>query len=195
MFEKFKDFLLTYTDFDENEWKIIESKLTISTYKKNEHILNHSEICDKIRFINKGITRMYYFDENAKEFTCQISTNLDNYLIDNFAIDYHSFTTQTASMSNIEALEDTEIIEISFNDVKNLSSKTNVFEEIQTKVTQLIHSSIRNDLINVNTLTNDERYENFIEKYKSIHNRIPQYIIASYLGITPVALSRLKKRN
>lgn len=195
MFTKFKDFLFTHIDITPEEWNLIESKLTISTYKKNEHILNHEEVCDKIRFINSGITRMYYFDENAKEFTCQISTNLEDHIIDNFAIDYHSFTTQTKSMSNIEVLENTEIVEISFEDVKDLASKTTAFEQLHTKVTQLIHKSMRNDLINVNTLSNDERYENFIEKYSLVHKKIPQYIIASFLGITPVALSRLKKRK
>lgn len=195
MFTKFKDFLFTHIDITQEEWNLIESKLTISTYKKNEHILNHEEVCDKIRFINSGITRMYYFDENAKEFTCQISTNLEDYIIDNFAIDYHSFTTQAKSMSNIEVLENAEIVEISFDDVKYLASKTTAFEQLHTKVTQLIHESMRNDLINVNTLSNDERYENFIEKYHLVHKNIPQYIIASFLGITPVALSRLKKRK
>ncbi len=194
MFNKFKNFLFNNIDIDEKEWELIKSKLKTTTYKKSEEILRNEEVCDKIRFINSGITRMYYFDENAKEFTCQISTNLENNIIDNFAVDYHSFTTQTASLYNIEALENTEVVEISFSDLKDLSNKTKVFEQLHKKVSELIHLSMRSDLINVNTLSNDERYQHFIDKYHSKHKNIPQYIIASFLGITPVALSRLKKR-
>jgi len=134
---------------------------------------------------------MYYFNENAKEFTCHLSFNDSENLIDNFSIDFHSFTTKTPTIYEIEALKDTQIVEISLDDLTQLSLHTKVFEELTTKASVLIHSTIRDGLISKNVSSNTQRYEEFIKRYEPIYNKIPQYIIASYLGITPVGLSKL----
>jgi CRP-like cAMP-binding protein len=134
---------------------------------------------------------MYYFNENAKEFTCHISFNDSENLIDNFSIDFHSFTTKTPSIYEIEALKDTQIVELAFEDLKYISQYTQVLDELTTKVNSLIHSTIRDGLISKNISSNTQRYEDFIQRYNPIYNKIPQYIIASYLGITPVGLSKL----
>jgi len=175
----------------DDEWNIIQSKLKIIDYKKNDIILNIDEVCDKLRFINSGITRMYYFNENAKEFTCHISFNDSENLIDNFSIDFHSFSTKTPTIYEIEALKDTQIIELCLEDLNQLSFQTKVLEELSTKASLLIHSTMRDGLISKNVSDNTQRYEEFIKRYKPIYNKIPQYIIASYLGITPVGLSKL----
>lgn len=175
----------------DDEWKIIQSKLKITNYKKNDIILHIDEIYDKLRFVNSGITRMYYFNENAKEFTCHISFNDSVHLIDNFSIDFHSFSTKTPTIYEIEALKDTQIVEISLEDLTQLSLHTKVFDELTQKASILIHSTIRDGLISKNISSNTQRYEEFIKRYEPVSNKIPQYIIASYLGITPVGLSKL----
>ncbi len=134
---------------------------------------------------------MYYFNEEAKEFTCHISFNDSENLIDNFSIDFHSFTTQTPSIYEIEALKDTQTVEISLDDLTELSLQTKAFEQLIMKASLLIHSTMRDGLISKNVSSNLLRYEEFIQRYEPIYNKIPQYIIASYLGITPVGLSKL----
>lgn len=134
---------------------------------------------------------MYYFNENAKEFTCHISFNDSENLIDNFSIDFHSFTTQTASIYEIAALKNTQIVELSLEDLTYISLQTQVLEELTNKASSLIHSTMRDGLISKNVSSNIQRYEEFIQRYKKIYKKIPQYIIASYLGITPVGLSKL----
>ncbi|WP_024955931.1 Crp/Fnr family transcriptional regulator [Sulfurospirillum arcachonense] len=179
----------------DKDWQIIEPKLKIINYDKADTILQAEEVCNKIRFINSGITRMFYFDENAKEFTCHLSFNKNNKnIIDYFAVDYNGFTTQTPSKYTIEALEKTQMVEISFDDIAEFSSQTTVFEEIFKIVNTHINLTMRDNFIDINMLSNTDRYKLFIETYKDIYKRIPQYIIASYLGITPVALSRLKAK-
>jgi CRP-like cAMP-binding protein len=137
---------------------------------------------------------MYYFNEEGKEFTCHIAYNETKNLIDNFAIDYHSFSTQTPTIYEIEALSDMEIVEINFDDLNELSSKTKVLEELSEKAKGIMYSTVRDSLIDKNILSNKQRYNDFIQRYEKIHDLIPQYIVASYLGITPVALSRLKNK-
>lgn len=194
MFNKFKVFLLSISSINENEWRLIESKLKHNSYQKNDILLHCGTVCTKIILLTDGISRMYYFNENAKEFTCNISFADSENIIESFTVDYHSFITQTPSLYSIEALQDLETIELNFNDFQELSSKIDFFQQLNSKINQYIHTTIRDDLIELNTLSNEKRYKYFIEKYEKIHKKIPQYIIASYLGITPVALSRLKSK-
>ena len=179
----------------DKQWEIINHKIKIKKYKKGDTILFTDDVCDKIRFLNTGITRMFYFDENAKEFTCHLSFNDNNkYLIDYFAIDYSSFSNESPSRYSIDVLEDTQISEISSKDVKDLSLQMDIFTQLHAIVNNQIHLVMSDNLIDINMYSNAQRYQSFIEKYPNIHKKIPQYIIASYLGITPVALSRIKTK-
>ena len=190
-----KELLFKNINITENQWELINAKVKIVKYKKGDTILFSNDVCDKIRFLNTGITRMFYFDENAKEFTCHLSFNDNNkYLIDYFSIDYSSFSNETASRYSIDVLEDSKISEISLNDVKELSLQMDIFTQIHTIVNNQVHLVMSDNLIDINIRSNAQRYQCFIEKYPNIHKKIPQYIIASYLGITPVALSRLKAK-
>jgi CRP-like cAMP-binding protein len=139
---------------------------------------------------------MYYLDENGNEFTCQISFNPNNPIeLNQFAVDFNSFISQSPSRYFIEALSDLSVLEISYDDFKILVEKIPSFRELESKINQMITGVLRDDLIDINVLSNDERYDIFLDRYKKLPIKIPQYIIASYLGITPAALSRLKKRQ
>ncbi len=196
MFNHFKDLISQYTSIDETTWRFIEPKLYRTCYKKGETLLYSGDVCQKIIFINSGISRMYYFNEYGKEFTCHISySEAGENIIDRFAVDYNSFMTQNPSVYTIEALQDMDVIEIFFDDSAGLSSQIDIFHQIDTKINQLIHAEKSDILIEMNTTSTSERYKAFKQRFKPIYTKIPQYIIASYLGITPVALSRLKNKQ
>jgi len=196
MFNHFKDLIFQHTSIDETTWRFIEPKLHRTCYKKGETLLYSGDVCQKIIFINSGISRMYYFNEHGKEFTCHISYgDAGENIIDRFAVDYNSFMTQNPSAYTIEALQDMDVIEMFFEDNAMLSSQIDIFQQMDRKVNQLIHAEKSDILIEINTTSTVERYKAFKQRFKPIYTKIPQYIIASYLGITPVALSRLKNKQ
>ncbi len=137
---------------------------------------------------------MYYFNEEAKEFTCQIAYNGASNFIDHFTTDYSSLVTRSPSRYTIEVLEDVTLLRIPRLELERLRGEIAAFDTFIIKITNQIHQTMQECIIALNTISNEERYSTFLEQYSDIHNKIPQYIIASFLGITPVALSRLKRR-
>ena len=187
-------FLTEHSGIDKDGYALLEPYLHIESFSKGESLLRSGEICDRLFFLADGITRMYYFNEEAKEFTTQLSYATSAHLLDRFAVDFSSFMTQNSSNYTIEALTDVTAISIGFYDIQRVAKDIKSLEPLAQKVQFLINKELRESLIEHNTLTTQQRYENFIKRHGNIAKEIPQYIVASYLGITPVALSRLKSK-
>jgi CRP-like cAMP-binding protein len=154
---------------------------------KNEFLLREGEICLDTFFVEKGLLRMFSLDKNGKEHVIQFAP--ENWLIS----DRSSLNFNEKSKFYIEAIEDTEVY-ILGNDF--FTKIIENYPHIAERNDLLLQKHIRNLQNRVNSLladTAEERYMNFIKMYPDILLRVPQWMVASYLGITPESLSRVRK--
>ena len=169
-----------------------EKMLTQGAFKpkhlrKRQYLLQEGDVCKYMSFIVKGSGRMYSVSEKGQE-------HIIRFAIENWWLgDYESYNFGIPSLYNIEVLEDSEVLMVGHEGIKELSAKVPAIDmmirEIDKKGTvatqKRIHSSI--------SLSAEERYNNLVKAYPEFLNRFPQSMIASYLGISPETLSRIRK--
>lgn len=154
---------------------------------RNEFLLREGEICSDTFFVEKGLLRMYSLDKNGKEHIIQFAP--ENWLIS----DRSSLNFNEKSKYYIEAVENSEVFLLSKDFFTSMIEK---YPNTAEKNDILLQKHIRNLQNRVNSLladTAEERYMNFIKMYPDILLRVPQWMVASYLGITPESLSRVRK--
>ena len=196
MFSKYKDFIQKYISLNSTDWEIIKSKLKIEYLKKGEIIHNIGDVSSKIMFINNGLARTYILDEKGKDNTWAIHFNDDNsYMTNLFIGDYESFINQTQSKLAIDALEDCEVIVLNYENLEFLYDNTKMGDRFGRLINQEAYTYLHNSIIIRQTKTARERFESFVRETPYLLEKVPQYHIATFLGITPQHLSRLKKAN
>lgn len=159
----------------------------VKDVRKNEILLREGEISDSTFFVENGLLRMYSIDKAGKEHVIQFAP--ENWIIS----DTTSQLLNEKSRFYIEAIEDSTIIITKEDFFENLSLQ---YPEVANKNQRLMFNHIKNLQNRVNAListTAEERYMEFIKKYPNLMLRAPQWMIASYLGITPESLSRVRK--
>lgn len=155
--------------------------------KKNEIILREGEISDSTFFVEKGLLRMYSIDKAGKEHVIQFAP--ENWIIS----DTTSQLLNEKSRFYIEAIEESTVVITKEGFFENLSK---VYPDVAEKNQRLMFNHIKNLQNRVNAListTAEERYMDFLKKYPNLMLRAPQWMVASYLGITPESLSRVRK--
>jgi CRP-like cAMP-binding protein len=166
---------------------IIERLFEPKKLKAGEYFLEEGKICRHVGFIEKGLVR-YYVNEEGKEST--IFFNQEGEFICNF----QSFLPQKPSMVTIQALEDTELLIISYDGLQTLYTDVRNGERFgRLAVEQLFLTSSAQ----IRSLYKDPpavRYQQFLDTYPGLVQRLQQYYIASYVGIKPQSLSRIRKR-
>jgi CRP-like cAMP-binding protein len=164
------------------------SLLQQKTLKRKEFLLKEGDICKTENFITKGCLRTYTIDENGFEHILMFA--IEDWWIG----DPYGFWTQTPSTHFIDALENSELLQISKPNLDKLLETVPKFERFYRIVFQnaLIAERLR---INQNlSFTAEQRYLNFIEKYPNMEQRISQKHIATFLGITPEFLSMIRNK-
>lgn len=181
--------LSEYAQIPEHEWNKTLGKLYSLKIKKNDYFINTGDVPDKLAFILSGIFRVFYTTESGVERILVFRG--ENRLLSA----YSSFLENTNSRFSIQALEDSHLLYISLKDYIELLSGHQCWQIISTKYAQLLF--IEKEKRENEFLSDDAeaRYNNFILNYPAFEKRINQYHIASYLGITPVALSRIRRKG
>jgi CRP-like cAMP-binding protein len=155
--------------------------------KKNEYFLQTTEVNSKLGFLCKGLVRYFVF-RNDEEATLEFTKEGE------FVADYGSFISKEPSLQNIQALEDCEFLVINYDDLQqlyNISKNANLLGRIIIEHRFII---MVNQLLTVHRYSEEDRYRYFLTHYKDLVQRIPQYLIASYVGVKPQSLSRIRKR-
>lgn len=155
--------------------------------EKNQFLLQQGEVCNETYFVEKGLLRMYSIDKSGKEHIIQFAP--EKWLIS----DRSSLFFNEKSDYYIEAIEESEVLLLRNDFFSKLSGQ---FPQASERNDLLLQKHIRNLQNRVNSLladTAEERYMNFIKMYPDILLRVPQWMVASYLGITPESLSRVRK--
>ncbi len=172
-----------------SEEKIIVSKVfKPRLYRKKQYVLQEGDICEKFNFVVRGCLRMYKIDEKGNTHIIQFAS--ENW----WMIDIASFHGKKPSELVIDALEDTMVLQISYDDLISLYINYPKFDKIFRVLIENSFVSLQNRLLQNISSTAEERYISFIEVYPHLSNRLSQTQIASFLGVTPEFLSRLKSR-
>lgn len=187
-FPIFKASLNSYASLSEHTWEKIKSFVKFRSIQKGEYLLQEGETAQSIHFVCKGLLRAFYIDLQGNAY------NKIFFLEGGYAASTVSLLKNSASDFNIEALEDTLLIDINFARYRQLIQETVDFKNFHIAYIErnwIIKKEERE--IAFVTQTASERYVQLITSNPSLEKRISQHHIASHLGITPTQLSRIRK--
>jgi CRP-like cAMP-binding protein len=181
--------LLQETSFTAQETEYILECFQEAEIRKDDYFLQYGQVCNKIAFIESGLMMYSNIDEQGTETVCDFVAAND------WATQYQSFVTQSPSPLSIRALEPTRVRFLTHQRLEKLYQEIPAVERFTRKVIEKVFFNMiaRNNALQV--LRADEKYEKFLSEYPTIAQRVPQYYIASYLGIAPQSLSRIRKNS
>ena len=183
--ENIKRVMSNYVDINEDEWYNFSSEFIVEKFKKREIIHNYGDICKYLYFVEKGILRVFFIDEEGDEKTFHFAFE------DTFAPDYESFLKQISSNYIIQAIEDVTLVQIPLNALHFAYKNLRYGERLGRLLAEEYIFVFTKKTKAIYTKTPLQRYQNFKKIFPDIFERVPQHYIASYLNISSVHLRRL----
>lgn len=187
MIEQLIRTIQSFIDLNPKEIDCIKILFKNKSIKKNDLFLAEGQVCKQVGFIIKGLMR-YYINHNGEDKTYAFAQEGD------FVCNNESFIPQSPSTKIIQALEDCEIVQISFADLQLFYKSIDEGERFGRLIIEQVFIQTLQDLSSFYTDTPESRYEKFIKQHPDLQQRISQYYIASYVGVKPQSLSRIRKR-
>ncbi len=187
MFAEIDSYIAKFTTLTTEETEFYHALLEYKKVPKKTFLLREGEICDFEAFIISGCMRSYYIDEKGDEVIILFPS--ENW----WASDIASFYAQSPSDIFIETIEPCEILSINYNNKQRLYKELPKFERVFRILVQRSHTVLQKRFFNTVARPAKERYLEFLQKYPSLPNRVPQHYIASYIGISPEFLSKIRK--
>ncbi|WP_221391281.1 Crp/Fnr family transcriptional regulator [Dyadobacter sp. NIV53] len=188
MFDVFRNYLTSKVALTDNELEMIEAVSVIKKLRKRQYLLQEGDLWKMNVFICKGCLRTYRVDDKGIE-------HILNFAIENWwSGDRESLMTGNPAKSNIDALEDSVVLLIEKEKFDNLCDQIPAFNNLINNLLQKSLNASYNRIIANISYTAEEKYLNFIAIRSDIANRIPQHMIASYLGISAETLSRIRNQ-
>jgi CRP-like cAMP-binding protein len=188
MYDLFFQNLNSKVQLTAEEQEQIKSYLTFKKLRKKQYLLQEGDVCKVIAFVEKGALRSYSIDDNSNERIIQFG--LEGWLIS----DLYSFLTGEPATYNIDAIEDSELVLISKSAHEELLQTMPKYETFTRLNMTGAYLAMQRRLTSIISASVEERYQDFIALYPHIAQRVPQHMIASYMGLTPETLSRIRKR-
>ena len=178
-----------HIQLDKAEEEFFISLLDKKELRKKSFLLRQDEICKTENFIIKGCVRMYTIDEKGLEHIVFFGVE------DWWVSDLYSFLTKTPSSYFIDALEDTEVLQLTKSKIDSLYERIPKFERFFRIMLQNAFIAQQNRINQNLSFTAEQRYQDFIKRFPQLEQRISQKQVAAYLGMTPVFLSMLRKKK
>ncbi|MDQ6889692.1 MAG: Crp/Fnr family transcriptional regulator [Bacteroidota bacterium] len=170
------------------EKELIKNYLIPKKLRKKQYLLQEGDVCKTIAFVGKGALREYSVDENGAEHIIQFA--IEGWTIS----DMFSFLTGEPATYNIDAIEDSELVLISKSANEELMQRFHKYETYTRLQITGAYLAMQKRLNSINTLSLEEQYLNFTTLYPNIVQRVPQHMIASYMGLQPETLSRIRRK-
>ncbi len=177
-----------YISLTDKEIEYLESKVFVRKYLKGQYIVQQGDVCKYECYVLSGCTKTFYVDQEGQEHIIMFSIE------DWWTSDMGSFISQTPADFNVQCLENSELIMISHDVVDDLYREIPKLERFFRKIVERAFVASQKRIVRNFSLTAKEQYLYFREQYPLIEQRIPQYMIASYLGITKEFLSKIKSQ-
>lgn len=180
-------YIKKYVTLTEKEEQLVIARYHLKKLGKKEHYLTQGEYCKFEAFIISGTTRVYHTDEKGTEHVLYFG--FENWWVG----DIISFYNEVPATFSIQALEDTQVIEISRENKEELFTLVPALERMFRQITENHLRAMQNRFLSTISESADVRYKRLLERCPQINQLVPQHQIASYLGILPESFSRMKK--
>lgn len=182
-----KSIFQSIQNFSAEELNLLDDLITLRTLKKGEFLLTENQVCNEIVFIKSGILRSFFLNHKGDEITnCFTFEN-------EFMASFASFITEEKAEENIQALVDTELQVLDRKCLEKLYKSGFNWQETGRKLTEIEFVNLQKRMISFQKLSGAQRYEELYKNHQKYLQLIPLHYLASYLGITPRHLSRIRK--
>ncbi len=189
MYSALYNHLNKFIDLNTEEQEILAALLKSASYKKKAFLHEAGQTCRENYFVVKGCLRLYFIDIKGVEQTTQFA--IENWWIS----DLTSFLFQKPSDFYIQAAEATEVIAIEHRHYDEMFDKLPKLEKYFRMIFQKLHQASQIRIKYLYSQTAEERYTNFNKLFPEFVQRVPQYMLASYLGFTPEFLSKIRAKK
>lgn len=177
-----------YTDLTAEEQSILSARFKIRKYLRGQFVVQNGDTCKYENFVLSGCLKTFYIDDEGMEHIVMFA--VENW----WTADMGSFITQTPADFNIQCIENSSLAQIHYQDLEELYLQVSKLERFFRIIIQNAFVSSQKRIINNLSLPAKERYLKFRDQYPQIEQRVPQYMVASYLGITKEFLSKIRSQ-
>lgn len=189
MSEQLKNHIKKFVQIPEEDYPAILAYFTAGEAAKKKNLLVEGEICRSNYFVSKGCLRLFFLNEKGVEQTVQFA--LENWWL----ADYSSFSSQKPSGFYIQAVEKSEVLTLDFLSQEKLLNQFPQMERYFRLVHQRAHAAYQFRIKSLYSVSREELYHQFNKSYPEFVQRIPQYLLASFLGFTPEYLSEIRSKR
>jgi CRP-like cAMP-binding protein len=181
--------LLRQEKLSEIEITSFIEKFEVVTLRKGDHILKEGQVCSFLGFVDKGLLIYYNISEDGGEKVC-------DFAIENqWVTQYQSLSTSSKSPLSIKAIEPTIVLKTTYQNLINIAEKVPQIEKYYKKMIDNFLFIMVDRTTDFQNLIAEERYSKFVKENPQLIQRVPQYYLASFLGIAPQSLSRIRKNS
>ena len=184
--QAFIDYINKYVNLTKDEEVKLLSKVSYRKYLKGQFVVQQGDVCKNSGFVISGCTRTFFVNEEGEEHIVMFS--IENW----WASEIGSFVTQTPSDYNVQCIENTELIQLSYLNQEALFIEIPKLERFFRLILERAFVASQKRIVKSFSLPAKEQYLQFRLQYPELEQRIPQYMVASYLGITKEFLSKIK---
>lgn len=182
------EYINQHVHLTSEEQTIVLQKFRVRKFLKNQFVVQNGDICHYENFVISGCLKAFYIDDNGEEHVVFFA--VENW----WMTDLGSFITQTPAQLNVQCLENSILAQIHYNDLQQLYSEVPKLERFFRLIIQNAFVAAQKRVIDNFSLSATERYLKFRDRYPNIEQRVPQYLIASYIGITKEFLSKIRSQ-
>ncbi|HEV8286175.1 MAG TPA: Crp/Fnr family transcriptional regulator [Chitinophagaceae bacterium] len=186
--QPFLDYIKQYVELTAEEESTLLSKVKVRKYLKGQFVVQNGDVCSYENFVLSGCLKTFYIDNEGQEHIVMFA--IENW----WTADLGSFITQAPADLNVQCLENSELVQIHYNDLQQLYLEIPKLERFYRIILQKAFVAAQKRIIDTFSQPAVERYIQFREQYPTIEQRVPQYLIASYLGITKEFLSKIRSQ-
>jgi CRP-like cAMP-binding protein len=188
-FDTIVNYIQKFIPLSLEEQNYFTSLLRITQVKKKQHIVQPDFVCRYRTYVYKGAMRAYLLDNNGHEHTIALA------ITDWWISDYNSYIFQQPATLFVEAMEPSVLIQLDYNAEQLLKETLPKFEKFFRIITERSFAFLQKRLLNNLSLTAEQRYIEFMNKYGAVAQKVPQYVLASYLGMSTEYYSKLRNNK
>ncbi len=186
MYEIFRNQIEKITPLLDTEFDYILSHFTTKKLKKHQFLVQEGEDVKHEYFVLNGCLKAYHTDTEGKEYILQFA------LPDWWITDYQAFAKETKATINIDCIENSEILAISSYNKEKLCAEMHKIEHFFRKKSNAGYVALQQRILSLLNKTTKERYQQLLELYPALFQKVPKTLIAAYLGVSRETLSRLE---